>query len=632
MDYASIAEQILHAVGGPGNVKSVVHCMTRLRFVLRDNAKIDDEVVKSIKGVVGVMRQAGQYQIIIGNDVAHVYTELNRLGSFADQPQAKPQEKTSEKKGIVARLMDVISGVMAPVIPPIMGAAMVRILITLLHMVGILSKDGTVYYLLNIIGDAAFYFFPALVAVSAAKQFGANPYYAAGTALVLVHPDITTLLEGIQQTSFLTFLPTQYAYTIFPIIFAVWVQRYIEQFADRVSPKIAKNFLQPLLVVLICALLALFVLGPLGAIVGDMLTGVIYWIRNHLGFVAVGVLAGIYPFIVMAGVHHALTPIKLGVIASVGFENFICISELCANMAQGAAAAAVAVRSRNRKLKQAAAAAAVTGLFAGITEPALYGVTIKLKRPMLGACLGAAVGGLFGGFVSLKCFGIATPAVVSILQYVEDGHLESLLFAALTILVTAVATFVFTLLIGFEDIVETPAVQNTDAPVTQTQTQIQTPQKHEAADPIPVYAPLQGRQIALSEVHDATFSSEVLGKGAAIIPVNGEVRAPFDGTVTALFETGHAIGLKGDSGIEVLIHVGIDTVNLKGKFFHPTIQNGDIVHTGDLLLTFDRQEIIDAGYDVTTPVIVTNTQDYSKITVPEPGCSCGENTILLMAY
>ena len=251
---------------------------------------------------------------------------------------------------------------------------------------------------------------------------------------------------------------------------------------------------------------------------------------------------------------------------------------------------------------------------------------------MLGACLGAAVGGLFGGFVSLKCFGIATPAVVSILQYVEDGHLESLLFAALTILVTAVATFVFTLLIGFEDIVETPTVQNTDAPVTQTQTQIQTPQKHEAADPIPVYAPLQGRQIALSEVHDATFSSEVLGKGAAIIPVNGEVRAPFDGTVTALFETGHAIGLKGDSGIEVLIHVGIDTVNLKGKFFHPTIQNGDIVHTGDLLLTFDRQEIIDAGYDVTTPVIVTNTQDYSKITVPEPASACGENTILLMAY
>ena len=180
MDYASIAEQILHAVGGPGNVKSVVHCMTRLRFVLRDNAKIDDEVVKSITGVVGVMRQAGQYQIIIGNDVAHVYTELNRLGSFADQPQAEPQEKTPEKKGIVARLMDVISGVMAPVIPPIMGAAMVRILITLLHMVGILSKDGAVYYLLNIIGDAAFYFFPVLVAVSAAKQFGANPYYARG--------------------------------------------------------------------------------------------------------------------------------------------------------------------------------------------------------------------------------------------------------------------------------------------------------------------------------------------------------------------------------------------------------------------------------------------------------------------
>ena len=626
MDYASIAEQILHAVGGLGNVKSVVHCMTRLRFVLRDNDKTDDEAVKSTKGVVGVMRQAGQYQIIIGNDVAHVYTELIRLGCCAAQPKSELPAEATAKKGMVARLMDVISGVMAPVIPPIMGAAKVRILITLLHMVGILSKDCTVYYLLNIIGDAAFYFFPVLVAVSAAKQFSANPYYAAGTALVLMHPDITTLLEGIQQTSFLPFLPTQYAYTIFPIIFAVWVQRYIEQFADRVSPKIAKNFLQPLLVGLICALLALFVLGPLGAIVENVLTGVIYWVRDHLGFVAVGVLAGIYPFIVMAGVHHALTPIKLGVIASVGFENFICISELCANMAQGAAAAAVAVRSRNRKLKQAAAAAAVTGLFAGITEPALYGVTIKLKRPMLGACLGAAVGGLFGGFVSLKCYGIATPAVVSILQYVEDGHLESLLFAALTILVTAAATFVFTLLIGFEDIVEKS--QNTAAPMPQTQ----TTSKQRAVNPITVYAPLQGQEIALSEVQDATFSSEVLGKGAAIIPTNGEVRAPFDGTVTALFETGHAIGLKGDSGIEVLIHVGIDTVNLKGKFFHPTIQNGDIVHTGDLLLTFDRQEIIDAGYDVTTPVIVTNTQDYSEITVPEPGGACGENTILLMAY
>ena len=588
MDYENTAKKILQRVGGKDNVINLVHCMTRLRFTLKDESIVDDEAVKKTKGVMGIMKKGGQYQIIIGNDVGNVFNELNKLGNFSNEVKEVP-EKSNEKKNIFTMLMDTISGIMAPVIPAIIGAAMIKVLLTLLPMIGVLSTNGQTYQLLSVIGDGAFFFMPVLIAISASKKFGTNMYYAASIALIMLHPNLITLMntahDAGQTVKFLKYIPVTYAsysYSVIPIILAVYSLRYVERFVDKITPVVTKNFLKPMLVVLIEAPIALIILGPLGAICGNGLSTVVYAIHDKLGFIAIGLVAGVYPFVVMAGMHHAFTPIKLGMIATTGYENFICIGELCSNMAQGAASLAVALRSKNKDFKQIAGSSAFSALFAGITEPALYGVTLRLKRPMLGACIGGAVGGLVGGFFQMKCFGIAT------------------------------------LIIGFEDIVDEDDdldfVEESNAQLLDNE--------------ISITSPLEGKVIPLTEVKDPTFSQEILGKGAAIIPEKGVVYAPFDGKVDAVFETGHALGLVSEDGVELLVHVGIDTVNLKGKYFTPKKKSGDTMKKGDILLEFDIDKIKADGYDVTTPIIISNTEQFAKVKACEDKVVTKESKLL----
>ncbi|WP_270606641.1 beta-glucoside-specific PTS transporter subunit IIABC [Coprococcus sp. LG100-32] len=617
MDYESVAKKILQRVGGAENVTGLVHCMTRLRFNLKDESIVDDEAVKKTKGVMGVMKKGGQYQIIIGNDVGYVYEELNKLGKFSNQVPKK-KENSTEKKNILTMLMDTISGIMTPVIPAIIGAAMIKVLLTLLPMIGVLNTSGDTYQLLTVIGDGAFFFMPVLIAVSASKKFGTNVYYAASIALIMLHPNfismMTTAHDANETIRFLGLIPVTYAtysYSVIPIILAVWSLKYVEKFVDKITPVITKNFLKPMLVVLIEAPIALIILGPLGAICGNVLSEVVYFIHDKLGFIAVGLVAGIYPFVVMAGMHHAFTPIKLGMIATTGYENFICIGELCSNMAQGAASLAVAIKSKNKDFKQIAGSSAFSALLAGITEPALYGVTLRLKRPMLGACIGAVAGGLFGGFFQLKCFGIATPAIVTIVQYVEESRPMSLLIAALTILITVIVAFIATMLIGFEDVVDEDDEEEYFEEVKEE------PELTDGEE-ITVLNPLAGEIVSLNQVKDATFSQEILGKGVAVVPAEGVVYAPFDGKVDMMFETGHAVGLTSDKGVELLIHVGIDTVNLKGQYFHPMKKTGDEVKKGDVLLTFEKEKI-EQEYDLMTPVIISNTNRYQEIKAVKTG-------------
>jgi len=627
MNYESTAKKILQRVGGKENVISLVHCMTRLRFTLKDESLVDDEAVKKTKGVMGVMKKAGQYQIIIGNDVANVFAELNKLGNFSNEASKKAPEK-QEKQSVFSMLMDTISGIMAPVIPAIIGAAMIKVLLTLLPMIGVLSTEGNTYNLLSVMGDGAFFFMPVLIAMSASKKFGTNMYYAASIALIMLHPNFISLMSNANNAGetikFLKFIPVTYAnysYSVIPIILAVWSLKYVERLVDKITPVVTKNFLKPMLVVLIEAPIVLIVLGPLGAICGNVLSTVVYAIYDKLGFIAIGLVAGVYPFVVMAGMHHTFTPIKLGMIASTGFENFICIGELCSNMAQGAASLAVAVKSKNKDFKQIAGSSAFSALFAGITEPALYGVTLRLKRPMLGACIGAAAGGLFGGFFQLKCFGIATPAIVTIVQYVEKGRPQSLLFAALTILLTVVVSFIATMLIGFEDIVD----EDDELDLLE----IENKDEVEAMEyAINITSPVEGNVIPLSEVPDATFAQEILGKGVAIVPQKGVIYAPFDGTVDVMFETGHAVGIVGENGIELLVHIGIDTVNLEGKCFTPKKVTGDSVKKGDILIEFDIKKIKEEGYDVTTPVIISNTEQYVNIEITATGEVTKESNLI----
>lgn len=614
MDYENVAKKILQRVGGKENVKSLVHCMTRLRFTLKDESIVDDEAVKKTKGVMGVMKKAGQYQIIIGNDVGNVFEELNKLGDFSNEI-AKTEPETREKKNVFSMLMDTISGIMTPVIPAIIGAAMIKVLLTLLPMIGILDSSGNTYNLLSVMGDGAFFFMPVLIAISASKKFGTNTYYAASIALIMLHPNFISLMDAAnsagETVKFLRVIPVTYAtysYSVIPIILAVWSLKYVEKIVDKITPVVTKNFLKPMLIVLIEAPIALVVLGPLGSILGNVLSDIVYFVHDQIGFVTIGIVAGIYPFVVMAGMHHVFTPIKLGMIAATGYENFICIGELCSNMAQGAAALAVSIKSKNKDFKQIAGSSAFSALLAGITEPALYGVTLRLKRPMLGACIGAAAGGLFGGFFQMKCFGIATPAIVTIVQYVEEGRPSSLLIAALTILLTVAVSFAATMLIGFEDIEEEEEeIEITDGKLEETQKLLKN------GEEVQIFSPVQGKSIPLKEVKDPTFAQEILGQGIAVVPEKGEIVAPFDGKINVIFETGHAIGLTSSEGVELLIHIGIDTVNLKGKYFHPEKSSGDTIKKGEVILTFDKENIISEGYDITTPIVVSNTEKFSNI-------------------
>lgn len=608
MDYSTVAKKVLERVGGKDNVISLVHCMTRLRFTLKDDSIVDDELVKKTKGVMGIMKKSGQYQIIIGNEVGSVYKEICKLGNFKNEA-GKKDNTPKEKQGILSTVLDVISGCMAPVIPAIIGAAMIKVLLTVLPMVGLLDNTSQTYQLLSVIGDGAFFFMPVLIAMSAATKFDTNPYYAVSLALIILHPNFIELMNNAKEAGevvqFFNFIPVTYAsysYSVIPIILSVWMLSYIEKFVDKITPAITKNFLKPMLIVLFAAPIVMVAIGPLGSIFGDVLSKAIYFIHDKLGFIALGLVAGIYPFIVMTGMHHAFTPIKIGMIATTGYEGFICIAELCSNIAQGAASAAVAVKSRNKDLKQTATSCAFSALVAGITEPALYGITVRLKRPMIGAGIGAAAGGLVGGFFQLKSFGVATPAFITLPQYIESARPMSLIYALITLAVVVCVTFVATYVIGFED------------PIEEDLDEIKSDFiKQPLNTGIKIDSPLEGEVVDLSKVNDNTFSTGILGNGIAIIPTKGQVVSPFDGVIEVFFETHHAMGLRSNDGVEVLIHVGLETVNLQGKYFTPKVKAGDSIKKGDLLLTFDLEAIKNEGYDIITPVIISNSDQYIEV-------------------
>ena len=612
MDYKKLAEKILEKMGGKGNVESVVHCMTRLRFTLKDESIVDDESVKKIKGVLGIMKKGGQYQIIVGNEVAAVYKELCALGHFKTN-SSSTEVKSKKNQNIISEILDVISSIMSPVIPALIGAAMIKVLLTVLPMMGILSTSSQTYDLLAVVGDGAFFFMPILIAMSAAKKFNANAYYAVSIALVILHPNFISLLNSAKEAGetvkFFNLIPVtyaNYAYSVIPIILAVAVLPYIEKVADKITPTITKNFLKPMLVMLMIAPIVMVAIGPLGSILGNVLSTVVYFIHDKLGFIAVGLVAAVFPFIVMTGMHHAFTPIKLGVLASVGFEGFICIAEFCSNMAQGAAALAVSIKTKNADVKQSAGSSAFSALVAGITEPALYGTNLRFKKPMIGACIGGGIGGLVGGFFQLKSFGVATPAIVTIPQYIEDGNPKSFIYILITGAVTISATFITTYLLGFEDPIEE---DDEETEVEKVQISLNKG--------VNIPSPLVGQLIDLSEVNDGTFSSGIMGSGVAIIPSEGKVVAPFDGTIDVFFNTHHAVGLRSDSGVELLIHVGLDTVNLEGKYFNPLKKQGDSVKAGDIILEFDIEAIQNAGYEVVTPIIVTNSNSFMDVIVKE---------------
>lgn len=560
----SIAEEILKNIGGSDNVKNLTHCMTRLRFVLKDESKANDEGIKNIDGVMGLRKQGGQYQVIVGNNVSKTYTELMKLGVSGGAKSNEPVEKEKLTfKQIGINILDAIIGTMSPLIPAIIGGSMIKLLAMLLSMTGILSEESSTFNILNTIGDAPFFFLPMLVAVSAARKFNSNVFLALAVAGVMVHPEFMDIMlkasEGKEATfAFIPVMSVKYTYTIIPAIVMTWLLKYIEDFADRITPIVMKNFLKPMLILLIAAPIAIIIVGPSGILIGTGLSQIVFFVHDKLGFLAVAIVGALWPLLVMTGMHRVFTPTIVQTIAETGKEGMVMPSEIGANLSLGGVSLAVAFKTKNRELRQTSLAAASSAIIAGITEPALYGVAIRLKRPMIASVITGFIAGAVAGLAGLASHSMAAPGLFTSVQFIDQNNPMSIFWVIVVMVLSIVISFVLTLILGFEDIPES------EDELLDLGTK----------DDITVAAPVEGRVKPIESVEDDVFSREVIGKSIAIEPTGNTIYAPVTGTVTSVFPTKHAIGITGDDGIEVLIHVGIDTVKLDGGPFISVIEEG----------------------------------------------------------
>lgn len=616
-DYAEIADTLIAELGGKENITRLFHCMTRLRFYVKDRMKINEKEILKVSGISGVNWHEDQFQVIAGNEVNEMYKALENKGVPTDDA---PAAESQSSKSVVSKIIDSITGCMTPMIPALTAAGMIKVVLSLLTTFHLVTDTSSTYQVISMIGDVTFYFMPFLIAANAAKVFRVNQSLALFIAGVYLSPAFVSMVASDAAITLfgLPITKATYSYSVIPVILMVWITHYIELLVDRITPKMVKLILNPTLVILISAPIALIVVGPLGTIIGNGLAVAINFLSAKLGFIIVGILAATFPFIVMTGMHHALTPIGLNAIATGGTDSLIFVSQVCANIAQSGSSFAVAVKSKDENMKQLASAAGVSALM-GITEPALYGVTLKLKRPVVAAAIAAGIGGIVGGLLHVSLY-IAQNCIMAIPAFIGEKGMSNLLYGIIMIVVSFVASFVLTFIFGFED-----AEPEQEEKKTESKEAEKTQQNNSKplVEKIELCAPVSGTVKALSDVPDKTFAEKVLGDGAAIIPEEGKVYAPADGTVANIMDSKHGIMFVTDSGAEVLIHIGLDTVNLKGKYFKSYVSDGDKVKKGTLLVEFDLEAIKGEGYNLITPMVVTNISDYIKAV-----CMEKENTAI----
>lgn len=449
MDYSITARQILEKVGGEANVVSVSHCMTRLRLTLKDESIVHDEEVKAIPGVVGLMKKAGQYQVVIGNEVAKCYKEFLKLGDFSDDtaPAAAPKKSGN----VISAILDAISGSMSPVIPAIIGAGMIQVLNIILGW--FLPAENETMQLLSVIGNTAFYFLPVLVAYCAGRKFGANPILTTAVVAILIHPNFVALTGAEGGIRFLGLPVTSFDYSssIIPAVLTAWVMSYIEKLVEKITLAFTKNFLKPMLIILISSPVAFLILGPLGSFIGGGLSAALVFVQSKVSILAYVIMAAAMPFIVMTGMHWAFIPVVFAALATPAGESLMLPAMLISNLAQGAACLAVAVKSKNSNLKQLGASAGVSAIFAGVTEPGLYGVTMPLKKPLAAVCISSGITGLIAGILGVAASSFASPSILALPIFVHAEKPSNIIMAVICAVISLVLTFAVTWFMGFED-------------------------------------------------------------------------------------------------------------------------------------------------------------------------------------
>lgn len=602
MEYKTIAMNILNGVGGSENIITFTHCATRLRLTLKNNDKVQYDLIKSYPEVIGVVNQGGQLQIIIGNDVKFVYKEFQKIANLSDDHN---EEVDSEKKSVVNKVLDTISGIFVPIVPALAGSGMLKAVLALIVLFGWMDTSSQTYQILNFVSDAIFYFLPMLLAHSASVKFGTNPYLSITIGGILLHPTFTMMVaqakesgQGIHMFGMPVTL-VNYGSSVIPIILIIWFMSFVEPFVDKIVPKVTRIFSTPLITLFIVAPVAFILIGPLGTFMGDGLASGIRWLDGYASWLIPMIVGAFTPLLVMTGMHYALISIGINSLAKFGFDTVAGPGMLVSNIAQGGAALAVAVRTKDVKLRSLSLSSGISAVL-GITEPALYGVNLPYRKPLYSSMIGGGLGGLFLGIMGVGRFQQVPPGLLALPSFIGDDGFSNLIYTVVGVVIAFLGAFIVQLILGVDD-GSKKEKSNLVADLSENKNEII------------VTTPIEGDILPLSIVNDEVFSQKILGEGVAILPNNGKVYAPFDAEVSVFFESKHAIGLIGDNKLEMLIHCGLDTVNLNGKGFVSHIKQGEKVKKGDLMLEMDIDYIKSKNLEIITPIIITNSSNYSEI-------------------
>lgn len=593
MDYKSLAKSIVENVGGADNIVHLEHCSTRLRFQLADHSKVNIDALKKTPGVMGVI-DAAQFQIVIGNDVIEAYDAITSAYDLGGVPAASAKK---EKRSAGAVFLEYLIGIFQPLVPAIAGAGVLKSIMLLLAMIGVITSTDALYTTLVGISDATFYFLPLMVAVTTANMFKTDRLVAMAAVGFLLLPATTTALKDGLVLFGITVQNITYSSQVFPAILEVICLSLLERWLNKVSPKAIRVFFVPMVALAITIPVTLLVLGPLGYNVGVLLTDAILFMYSTFGWIALAVLAAILPLMVSMGMHKALVPYAVSSMSTAGFESLYIPASLGHNISESGACLAVALRTKDERLRQTALSAGISALM-GITEPALYGVTLQHKRAMTAVVISGAISGALIGLLGVKAFVTVGPGLASMTMYVDAANPQNLVNAFIGFAAALVCSFAIAFS-TWKDDDQAEAAGTTDKPASTADAALE------------LVVPVSGTVEDITKVPDEMFAAKTLGDGMAIVPSQGMLYSPVDAEVTMVFKTRHAIGLTCANGAEILIHVGIDTVKMDGDGFTSHVSTGDHVGVGDELISFDIDKIEKAGFDPTVCIIVSNGADFS---------------------
>ena len=629
MDYRKTAQDILDHVGGSKNIASAAHCATRLRLVIADNKKVSKEALENVDGVKGVFEASGQLQIILGTGTVNkVFAEFIDIAGITASSKAEAKEAAAEKQNWFMRAIKLLGDIFVPIIPAIVASGF---LMGIMNSLDFMNSNGflhinthsSIYVFANLFSNIAYTFLQILIAFSAAKAFGANQYLGAVIGMIMIHPSLqnayTVATEGVQQTQSVFFGLFKidmvgYQGHVIPVIIAVWILAVIEKKLHKIVPEVLDLFVTPLVSVFVTGYLTLSIVGPIFVWAENAILGAIQWMLTLPLEIGSLIMGGLYAPTVVTGIHQMYTAIDIGQLAKYGVTYWLPLAS-AANVAQGAAALAVGIKSKDKKIKSLALPSSLSA-FMGITEPAIFGVNLRFFKPFIAGCIGGGCGALYASLVHLGAKGTGVTGIFGILLCLN----QPLQYLIEMVIAVGVA-FVISFLIykdaepkaATADAAETAAVENMETTDT-----VATDDTTAATTEETLTSPVNGTQIPLAEVADETFASEMLGATVAVEPADGKIVAPCDGEVSNIFETGHAVCITTEAGGELLIHIGIDTVKMDGKGFTKKVSDGDKVHAGDILVEADLEEIKNAGYQTTTMMILTNTDEFGNVTKAEP--------------